>query len=87
MTLAGVLLLQLSVGEDGSEIAKFITPVGASAPVEPVTVAVNTSEPPRVGVEEVVIATTGVTGATALGDDELVTVLYELSPGKVKVAT
>ena len=85
--LAPVVLAQVLAGVGFPVMLKLIEPVGASAPVEPVTVAVNTSEPPRVGVEEVVIATTGVTGATALGDDELVTVLYELSPGKVKVAT
>jgi hypothetical protein len=66
VVLALVVLAQVLAGVGTPEIAKLIEPVGAMAPVEPVTVAVNTSEPPRVGVEEVVIATTGVRGATAV---------------------
>ena len=63
-------------------------PVGATAPLLPVTVAVNTSEPPRVGVEVFLIATVGVKTATAvpLVAGVAATALYELSPGKVKVA-
>lgn len=73
--MAGVVELQLSVDDIGSEIAKLIAPVGATAPVVPVTVAVKSSDPPRIGVEVVLIATPGVTGATAIDPAEEVTVL------------
>jgi hypothetical protein len=46
---------------------KLTAPVGATAPVVPViAVALKTSDPPRVGVEVVLITTAGVTGATVL---------------------
>ena len=73
--MAGVIELQISVSDTGSEIEKLIAPVGATAPVVPVTIALNTSAPPRIGVEVVLIVTTGVTGATAIDPGEEVTVL------------
>ena len=48
-------------------------PLGATAPVEPVTVAVKTSEPPKVGVEELAIVSVGVAGKTVVPLVELVT--------------
>ena len=64
--LAAVVLVQVAVGVGTPLIAKPITPVGATAPVVPVSVAVNTSEPPRVGVELVLMARVGATGETVL---------------------
>ena len=53
-------------------IAKLIRPLGAAAPLDPVTVAVKSREPPRVGVELVLMATVGLTLATTvLVDDEV----------------
>ena len=64
--LAAVLLVQVAVGVGTPLMAKPITPVGATAPRVPVTVAIKSSEPPRVGVELVLMATVGATGETVL---------------------
>ena len=64
--------MQVAVGVGRPLMAKPITPVGALAPVDPLTVAVKSREPPRVGVELVLMATVGVTLATTvLVDDEV----------------
>ena len=73
--LAPVVLLQISVVDTGSEIVKFTAPLGAAAPVVPVTVALKSNEPPRAGVEVLLIATAGVTSATTLVGDEAEMVL------------
>ena len=75
VALAPVVLAQLSVVESGSEIVKLTAPLGATAPVVPVTVALKISTPPRVGVDAVLIATAGVTAATVLVGDEAAMVL------------
>lgn len=53
-------------------MAKLITPLGAAAPLDPVSVAVKSSEPPSVGVERVLMARVGVAVAmTVLVDEEV----------------
>ena len=70
--LAPVELVQVAVGVGTPLMAKPITPLGAAAPVDPVTVAVKRSEPPKVAVELVLMATVGITLATTvLVDDEV----------------
>jgi len=59
--------------ELGPAIEMLTDPLGATAPVEPVTVAVNTREPPKVGVEELVIVSVGVAGKTDVPLVEAVT--------------
>ena len=81
-------VLQIAAGLAVPEIAKLITPAGAAALADPVTVAVKVTEPPRVGVEALVRTTVGVAAATVVEvvDATTPTALYPLSPGKVKVA-
>ena len=82
----GVELLQLLAAP---EIAKLITPLGARALAVPVTVAVKSSEPPRVGLAGLTVSTTaGGTKATAVLEAlaTAATALYPLSPVKVKLA-
>ena len=62
--------MQVAAGVEVPLIAKLITPLGAAAPVAPVTVAVKRSEPPRVGVEVVLMATVGMALATRVLVDE-----------------
>ena len=62
--------MQISVGDTGSEITKFMTPLGAIAPLDPVRVAVNTSAPPSVGVELVVMVRVGRALETTVVVDE-----------------
>jgi len=50
------------------EIIQVILPTGAAAFVEPVTVAVNVTVPPRAGVPENTTAIIGVAGATTVVD-------------------
>ena len=64
------MLLQVGVGVGVPVMTKFIAPLGAAAPLAPVTVALKSSEPPRVGVERVLMATVGATVATKVADDE-----------------
>jgi len=68
--LAAVVLLQVGVGVGLPVMTKFMTPLGAVAPLDPVTVALKSSEPPRVGVERVLMATIGATAATKVADEE-----------------
>jgi hypothetical protein len=54
------------VAEALPERAKFVTPEGAAAPLEPVTVAVKMTEPPRVGAPEEVSTTVGIIELTVV---------------------
>ena len=66
MVLAPVVLAQVALGVGRPVMLKLITPLGARAPLDPVTVAVKSSWPPKVGLARVVIATTGVARATTV---------------------
>lgn len=57
----------------GPAIEMLTDPLGATAPVEPTTVAIKTSEPPKVGVEELVIVSVGVIAKTDVPLVEVVT--------------
>ena len=67
MALPGVVLWQVAVGIGAPLTAKLITPLGAIAPLDPVTVAVKRSWPPKVGVARVEMATVGVARPTTVG--------------------
>jgi hypothetical protein len=49
---------------------QFKVPLGARAPVDPVTVAVKVIVPPSAGAADAAIDTAGVTGATTVEDEE-----------------
>jgi len=48
----------------GPDVTTVINPLGATAPVVPVTITLNINEPPSVGVELLDITTDGVAKAT-----------------------
>ena len=65
------------------EIDQLMVPLGATALVVPVTVAVKIVEPPREGVVVETRVAVAVAFATVVVEDEAVaeTELYEVSPG------
>ena len=67
--------LQVSVGESGSEMLKLTAPLGAAAPVVPVTFALSITDPPRVGAGVLVRAMRGAMGETKLASEEAEVVL------------
>jgi hypothetical protein len=66
-----VVALHVLAGVAVPEIAKLIDPLGATPPVEPVTVAVKVSDPPKVGLEVEVMATLGLPVETVVAVDEI----------------
>lgn len=70
------------------EILQFMAPPGAAALFDPVTIAVNVSVPPKVGVPEAETAIFGVARLTTVEFDDATapTGLYAPPPVKVNVA-
>ena len=66
---------QLTLALSGSKMLKLTTPLGAAAPVVPVTFALSITEPPRAGAGALVRRTVGATRETKLTGEEAVMVL------------
>ena len=82
------MVLVHEVTEALPDIAKLMIPLGAVELVEPVTVAVKSTEPPRVGVVDALRPIVGVAVETVVVVVEALaaTELYAASPAKVNVA-
>ena len=84
----GPVLLAQDVTPEVPASPKVNVPVGATAPVEPATVAVKITVPPSVNAPEELIETAGAALETRVVEVELTAdiALYAASPAKVKVA-
>ena len=85
----GIIVLTHELAPPVPEIAKVTTPVGATAFVAPVTVAVNVIAPPSVSVAgDSVMAIVGTAAETKVpvGDVTVATEKNAVSPGKVNEA-
>jgi len=87
-TVLGPVLLAHEATPDVPASAKFKAPDGAAAPVDPATVAVKMTEPPKVSAPVELMDTAGAAFETSVVVEELTAViaLYAASPANVKLA-